>query len=248
MGFLFRRRPRLPATAKGDRVYAIGDVHGRLDLLTELLDRVSAHQRGASGKRCHLVLVGDLVDRGPDSAPVVEHVYNLQKTTGNVVVLQGNHEDMMMAVYGGDGRVLRPWIRSGGDETLRSYGLAVPEADADPADTIAAMRERIPAHLMEWMGRLPLSARSGDYFFCHAGIRPGVPLARQGRNDLLWIREGFLDDATDHGVVVVHGHSITASVDWADNRIGIDTGAYRTGTLTALVLDGEDREIITAGM
>lgn len=245
---LFRRRASAPSVTPGERVYVIGDVHGRHDLLIELLQKIRDHAGRASDvSEIHVVQVGDLVDRGPDSARVVDEMRRLQQSPNPPIVLLGNHEEMMLLAYGGDARVVWPWMRSGGDETLRSFGITPPTREDDPEDTIARMRQAIPPQVIEWLRSLPLTARSGGYLFCHAGIRPGVPIKKQSRDDLLWIRQGFLDDQTDHGVVVVHGHSITPAVDWAGNRIGIDTGAYETGVLTALVLEGTERDIIATG-
>jgi serine/threonine protein phosphatase 1 len=133
----------------------------------------------------------------------------------------------------------------GGDMTVRSFGLEPYSRSDDARDYIRRLRSVVPREWVSWLKRLPLFARSGDYFFCHAGVRPGVPLRRQVRNDLLWIREDFLDDDADHGAIIVHGHSIEPEVAIRANRIGIDTGAYRTGVLTALYLDGDKRDIIS---
>jgi serine/threonine protein phosphatase 1 len=134
----------------------------------------------------------------------------------------------------------------GGAETLTSYGLRLPEPRDDLRRYVRYLLGSLPAEQMRWLRRLPLTAQSGDYFFCHAGIRPGVPLARQSRDDLLWIRDDFIDDAADHGAVIVHGHTIEPNVTMRANRIGIDTGAYRHGVLTALYLEDDRQEIISA--
>ena len=131
--------------------------------------------------------------------------------------------------------------------TLASYGIPLPAEPYDEEAVAVALRAAVPRPIRHWLAGLPLTARSGDYFFCHAGVRPGVPLKRQSAQDLLWIRREFLSDDSDHGAVVVHGHSIASDVEWRDNRIGIDTGAYRTGRLTALYLEGTEREIIATG-
>lgn len=235
-----------PATASGDRVYAIGDVHGRADLLRLLIARIDAHERGLpAAAPPHLVLLGDLIDRGPDSAGVLEIAQSLQLSRPNVAVLLGNHEQVLLDVLGGVTAALQAWMDFGGEETLASFGVAMPSGGADPRDTIAALREAVAPATAAWLNGLPLSLRSGDYFFCHAGLRPGVPLLRQSREDLLWIRDDFLNSDADHGVVVVHGHSVVHTVEQRANRIGIDTGAYASNRLTALYLDGATSEVLT---
>lgn len=242
----YMKQASLPATDKGERIYAIGDVHGRSDLLRTLMARIGEHsERMGPARSLHVVLLGDMIDRGPDSLSVLQWVHDVQKRSKSMIVLAGNHEELMVKALDGEPGMLRAWMRIGGDATVRSLGLEPPPRDADPRVFIDKVRAALPRDLLAWVTRLPLTARSGDYLFCHAGIRPGVPVHRQTRADLLWIRDEFLEDPQDHGVVVVHGHSIAAEVEMRRNRIGIDTGAYQTGMLTAVYLEGSEREIIT---
>jgi serine/threonine protein phosphatase 1 len=240
---------RSAATDKGERIYAIGDVHGCYDQLRELLAMIEAHNATLPPCRSlHVILLGDLVDRGPASAEVLRFLHNVQQRTDRIIVLQGNHEELMLKALDGEPGMLRAWMRIGGDATLRSFGIEPPPKDMDPREALETVRAAVPAEWVTWLRALPLTARSGDYLFCHAGIRPGVPLKRQTRADLLWIRDEFLEDEeTRHEVMVVHGHSIAAEVEMRTSRIGIDTGAYRTGVLTALCLEGSRREILATG-
>ncbi len=236
-----------PATASGERIYAIGDIHGRLDLLRDLISKIESHHQALPPAReVHIVLLGDLVDRGPNSAGVLRTLYNIQQRTERIIVLRGNHEDTMLKAIDGEPGLLSAWKRIGGIQTLQSFEIGDDIIDGPERELLAALRTAVGRPMLDWLRNLPLTARSGDYLFCHAGIRPGVALKRQSRSDLLWIREEFLADDSDHGFVVVHGHSIATEVEVRDNRIGIDTGAYRTGTLTALYLEGAEREILTA--
>ncbi len=236
----------MPSTAEGERIYAIGDIHGRLDLMKDLLNRIEKHAASLPPARSvHIVILGDMVDRGPESAEVLRYLYGVQQATGRLIVLQGNHEELMLRALAGEPGMLRAWMRIGGSATIRSFGLEPPHRDDDQRAAVNDILKTIPAHLLDWIRALPLTARSGDYLFCHAGIRPGVALKRQKRADLLWIRDEFLEDPQDHGVMVVHGHSVSTDVEMRGNRIGIDTGAYRTGILTGLYLEGEDRQIIS---
>lgn len=235
-----------PKTDPGERIYAIGDIHGRYDLMIDLLRRIEQHMRSLPpAKGVHILFLGDLIDRGPDSREVLDYVHDLQQRSEQVIVLPGNHEDAMLRALDGDLSTLRIWLGVGGAETIRSFGLDVPSADDDLRAFLPKLAAAIPREHVRWLKKLPVTAQSGDYFFCHAGIRPGVALKRQTRTDLLWIREDFLEDATDHGAVIVHGHSISAEVQVRRNRIGIDTGAYRTGALTALYLEDDQREVIS---
>lgn len=236
----------MPRTELGERIYAIGDVHGCYDLLRDLLDRIGEHHEAlAPTTALHIVFLGDIVDRGPDSYKVLELLFDLQAQTDRIVVLLGNHEEAMLQALGGDLEMLSNWMKIGGAPTARSFGLEPLRRGEDAAEYLYRLRAAIPAPWIAWLQRLPLTARSGDYLFCHAGIRPGVSLRRQARADLLWIRDDFLDDNRSHGAVIVHGHSIEAQVEIRPNRIGIDTGAYRTGELTALYLEDDRYEVLS---
>lgn len=235
----------MPRTDSGERIYAIGDIHGRYDLLRLLLDRIGEHSESLPpSKSLHLVFLGDLVDRGPESSRVVDFLHDLEQRTDQVIVLMGNHEEAMVKSLEGDTGVLQRWLAVGGAETVESYGLRLPDPRDDLRQYIRYLQASLPAQQIRWLRNLPLTAESGDYFFCHAGIRPGVPLNRQAREDLLWIRDDFVHDEADHGAVIVHGHTIERQVQMRGNRIGIDTGAYCNNVLTALYLEDERQEIL----
>jgi serine/threonine protein phosphatase 1 len=242
--------PRLetgPSTDAGERIYAIGDVHGCIDLLKHLLDRIGEHARTLPPTRSlYLILIGDVIDRGPHSADVLALLYDLHRQNANVITLLGNHEAAMLEALAGDVDAFRQWIAVGGAETLQSFGVEPRRSGEHPRDYLMRARRAIPPGWLTWLSNCPLSVRSGDYFFVHAGIRPGVALDRQTRQDMLWIREDFLPDQRHHGAVIVHGHTITRSVERRANRIGIDTGAYRSGVLSAIYLEGRDYKVIAA--
>lgn len=237
-----------PSIKEGDRIYAIGDIHGRYDLLRDLLGQIESHSAAMrKPARTFLVILGDMIDRGPQSADVLNYLFNVKKQSAGLIVLMGNHEELMLRSLQKEPGVMRAWMRIGGDATLRSFGIDPLEADGDPIEVARKMERTISEENLEWLRSLPVMARSGDYLFCHAGIRPGVSLSKQSRTDLLWIRDEFLEDPTPSGAMVVHGHSIAADVQIRANRIGIDTGAYRTGVLTALYLEGTRRGILSTG-
>lgn len=237
-----------PAPDAGERVYAIGDIHGRLDLLDDALESILADSyERRDADRTTLVFLGDYVDRGPQSAKVLERLRTLELAGLSCVFLRGNHEQALLdaALGVADDKQLLGWLTYGGRETLGSYGLPADLVYSTDALAIQqALKAAIPPADVHWLSRLPLLHQSGDYLFVHAGIRPGVPLADQAAHDLLWIREDFLDHKGSFGPVVVHGHSISVEVDWRPNRIGIDTGAYATGALTTLVLEGRQRRVM----
>lgn len=237
----------MPTTDPGERIYAIGDIHGRFDLLQDVLDQIGEHSaRLGAPRSLHIVFLGDLVDRGPQSAKVLEYLFDLQRKSDRVIILQGNHEEAFVRSMEGDKELMRMWLGFGGRETVRSFGID-PDAFAGDLDgLLRELRAAVPRPWVSWLKSLPLNAQSGDYYFCHAGVKPGVALRRQTRSALLWIRDEFLDHNGYHGAVIVHGHSIEPQVALRPNRIGIDTGAYRTGALTALYLEGEKQEILTA--
>lgn len=232
----------------GVRVYAIGDVHGRLDLLDRLLAMIDDDNRGRAPARRQIVFLGDLIDRGPDSAGVVERAMQLARALPDTRFLMGNHEEVFLKALGGDDRALRFLCRFGGRETILSYGLD--EADYDRLsyeELMSVLLDLIPAEHRDFLGGFEDVVVMGDYAMVHAGIRPGVPLDAQTVGDLRWIREPFLSHAGPLDKVVVHGHTISAEVEFRPGRIGIDTGAYESGRLTALALEGGDRwTIITS--
>lgn len=237
----------MPSTDSGERIYAIGDVHGRLDLLRLLLERIGEHMRALPPVRAlYIVLLGDLVDRGPDSAGVLALLNDLQRGNDQLIVLLGNHEEAMLEALEGDAEALRRWLGIGGVATLRSFGIDPPSPGEDVREHHRRLRAAVPRAWVSWLKRLPLSVRSGDYHFVHAGVRPGVALHRQTRSDMLWIRDEFLHDPRDHGAVIVHGHSISPEVEILPNRIGVDTGAYRSNVLSAIYLEGERQEVLSA--
>lgn len=224
----------------GQRVYAFGDIHGRLDLFEELLAKVEADDAARGPADTTFVLLGDLVDRGPDSAGVIDTVMALARRR-KLRTLAGNHEEMFLGSFA-KMATLRHFLRFGGRETLLSY---FPDKTAYEAmsfeEVQAAMPDVVPTAHREFLAGMEDMVRIGDYLFVHAGIRPDVPLEAQQSSDLRWIREPFLEHPADHGCVVVHGHTISDEVVERPNRIGIDTGAYMSGRLTAIGLEGSKR-------
>lgn len=246
---LFKRRAErsAPAAPPGSRAYAIGDVHGRLDLMTDLLARIEADDAARPPAKTYIVLLGDLVDRGPDSRGVIAHLVAHPPAFGRLIALRGNHEEFFEAVLGGEARSVPRWLTYGGYECAESYGVTRAWTRGRAPDEIARrLTAAVPDSHKAFLEAMGDSFRFGDYLFVHAGVRPGVPIAEQTSQDLRWIREGFLDDDSDHGVTVVHGHTIVERPEEKRNRIGIDTGAYRTGRLTALALEGRERWYLTA--
>jgi serine/threonine protein phosphatase 1 len=256
--------PRLPAHLKqiddrifesnagvaGQIVYAVGDVHGRYDLLRSLLGTIARHADDhAQGRRPILVFCGDYIDRGPDSAKVIDTLLWLRRHGEfELHLLKGNHEQACLAFI--DHPELNgEWLHFGGLEALESYGVAPPDAE-DMMDYRRARDDllaRMPAAHLHLMQTLQLMIGIGDFAFVHAGVRPGRLLAEQDEADLLWIRRDFLDVSTPFEKIIVHGHS------WADDRpvinpvrIGLDTGAFRTGTLTAVCLQDGRIETLQA--
>jgi serine/threonine protein phosphatase 1 len=231
----------------GTRVYSIGDIHGRDDLLGELAGRVEADMAPRSFDHAVTVFLGDYVDRGHGSRRVVERLVRGEWPTP-MIALAGNHEDLLMSFLEDEG-VLEAWRSLGGLETLHSYGVDIGPAMAgrDFKAVQAAFVARFPEPHRRFIETLKGSAAIGDYFFCHAGMRPGVPLDQQDRNDLLTIRYPFLSSDAEHGKVVVHGHTPSIEPEVRPNRIGIDTAAYATGRLTCLVLEKDQRRFLQAG-
>jgi len=241
-------RSPVAAVPAGTRVYAIGDIHGRLDLLRDLHARIRDDAREYPAPRRVLIYVGDYIDRGYESRQTVDYLLGRPLPEFETVHLMGNHERTLLDFL--DDASLGPgWLRYGGRETLFSYGI---EWDRDLVSGEECLlriqkelREKLPAAHRQFFSGLKLTHVEGDYLFVHAGVRPGIPVERQTQDDLLWIRDEFLDSDADHGKVVVHGHSITDTPELLPNRIGIDTGAFATGRLTCLVLEGNRQSFIS---
>ena len=232
------------------RLYAIGDVHGHLDLLRDALDRIDADRARTGDHAAPVVQIGDLVDRGPDSRGVVQYLMELTARDARVTVLKGNH-DNMFALFLEDPprpdprlRTDLTWLhpRLGGRETLASYGV---DPDLPPDQMHAAATRAVPPAHRTFLDALPLSKRLDDSLLVHAGIRPGFPLEAQDPEDLYWIRQEFLDDRRDHGALVIHGHTPVEQVEHRGNRLAIDTGAAYGGPLSAVVVEGRQVFLLT---
>jgi serine/threonine protein phosphatase 1 len=242
------REPEKPQTASlpaGRRTYAIGDIHGQRDLFAALAAAIDADDVARPAAETTVVLLGDLVDRGPDSAGVIEDAMRWSRVR-SVRLIAGNHEEMFLDALE-DITSLPHFLRMGGLETLLSYGVP-PELFRSERifELQASARAAVPATHCEYLGAGEALVRMGDYLFTHAGIRPRVPIEAQEISDLRWIREPFLSSTVDHGVIVVHGHTIVEEPEVRSNRIGIDTGAFLSRRLTGLCLEGTQRWLIEA--
>ena len=240
-----RESDAAPAVPPGRRVYAVGDIHGRSDLLDAALHRIADDDGAREAAETTLIFLGDLVDRGPDSAGVVERLLRLAHTDVDTRFLLGNHEEVFLLALSGDPRAVRLFCRIGGRETLLSYGLRPAEYEALNYEEVAERLTALvpPAH-REFLAAFEQLIELGDYAFVHAGVRPGVPFSEQSAEDLRWIREPFLDHRGTLEKVVIHGHTIRSEVEFRRHRIGIDTGGYATGRLSVLGLQGEERWIL----
>lgn len=233
---------RATSVPDGVRVYAIGDIHGRLDLLDQLLARIDADDQARGGARSEIIFLGDLIDRGPQSSGVVQRALEIAKSGRPARFLMGNHEEVFLKTLAGSLEALRFFIKIGGRATILSYGID--EADYDAMDfdaLLPVLIDHVPQAHIDFLRSFEDRIAIGDYQFVHAGVRPRVPLEEQTGGDLRWIRSEFLDYRGDHGAVIVHGHTITDDVEEKPNRIGIDTGAFATGRLTAIGLEGGER-------
>ncbi|XDA98309.1 metallophosphoesterase family protein [Sulfitobacter sp. LCG007] len=224
-------------------IYAIGDIHGRLDELHRVLGLIEAD----GGPDAQVILLGDYIDRGPDSAGVIDFLASETASGRNWVTLMGNH-DRYMRNFVGAKSVADPATREGlywfnpalgGDKTMASYGIEAHEG-SDLEEVHAAALAAVPRSHADFLAGLALKHVTDDHVFVHAGIRPGVALQDQIEDDLIWIRKGFLDDTRDHGRLVVHGHT---ALQWPAryvNRLNLDGGAGYFRNLHAAVLEGRD--------
>lgn len=221
------------------RVYAIGDIHGRLDLLEAAFRRIDADIAKAPASEIVEITLGDYVDRGPASRQVIDALIARQRRT-NLISLKGNHEDLFLSCLS-DQQLLETWLALGCVPTLASYGIKIShERDEDfIRDLAESLQKKIPPTHTDWLSNLPTSHSCGDFLFVHAGIRPGVPIKAQSDRDLMWIRNDFLDFDALFEKFVVHGHTPVMTPDMRHNRVNIDTGAYATNVLTCLRIEDD---------
>jgi serine/threonine protein phosphatase 1 len=234
------------AVPAATRIYAVGDIHGSLVPLRLLRDAIREHAAANPIERKCIIYLGDYIDRGFDSRAVIELLINDPLPGFEHVFLKGNHEDGMLRFLA-DGSNALFWVAYGGIATMFSYGVKPPDPATDEDEVTRARKElakKLPPEHLDFLAKLEPYRVEGDYLFVHAGIRPGVPIDEQREEDLLWIREDFLRSQQEFGKCVVHGHSITRQPDFQPNRIGIDTGAFASGTLTCLVLEGTKQDLL----
>jgi serine/threonine protein phosphatase 1 len=241
-----RKTVKPPQLPEGVRIYAFGDIHGRADLLKEMftvIDRDLAHH---PIKRPIEVYHGDYIDRGPDSAQTLDLLIERGRNR-MAVFLKGNHEAYFLEVLH-DATKFEDWRQFGGLQTLMSYGVQPPlkAGAAEQIETLRLLNDALPAEHLQFLCSLQPSFVCGDYFFVHAGVRPGVPLNEQQESDLLWIRNDFLDSDADFGKFVVHGHTPISQPEKRKNRINIDTGAFATGNLTLLRIEGSSMMVASS--
>jgi serine/threonine protein phosphatase 1 len=248
-GTLLPSGPRKARGKAGARAYAIGDIHGRLDLLDSLLGLIEEDIRSSPERANFLVFLGDLIDRGPESARVVERLRTYRPPDSRCIFLAGNHEEVMLRILAGDPDLLEDWLRFGGSECVASYGLDPGKlTSVSPATATELVRRAVPQEHVDFLSSFGDTFRFGDYLFVHAGVRPGVSLHEQTKRDLRWIREPFLSDTGEHEFLIVHGHTVVDVVEERANRICIDTGAVYSGKLTALVVEDDKRRyLVTEG-
>jgi Calcineurin-like phosphoesterase len=236
-----------PIASDRSRLYVIGDIHGRSDLLDRIVDQISRDLDANPIRDCLTVTLGDYMDRGPDSRGVLDRLAGNPFPT-DFVALRGNHE-ALFETFLRDPAVAEHWRRLGGLETLHSYGVPVGNLmmGENYEQAATALQAAVPDEHFTFLASLKTSIVAGNYFLCHAGVRPGIPLERQSVEDLLWIRGEFLKSTVDFGKIVVHGHTPTERPEVLPNRINIDTGAFATGRLTCVVLEGsQPRFLMTA--
>ncbi len=235
---------QLPSV-EADAIYAVGDVHGRLDLLEEIEQMIVADIASSGGSKPVICYLGDYVDRGPHSAGVIDRLTSHTQDGMERIYLKGNHEDRMLAFLENPHECGPAWAKFGGREALESYGVHLPDAGQEDWGRIYdEFRALLPERHLRFLNQLRLAARWRDFLFVHAGLSPLADLAQQPARDLIWIRDAFINSSRDWGVRVIHGHVIVEEVAFRPNRIGIDTGAYKSGVLTCLVVAPDKLRIL----
>ncbi len=236
----------LPSTPHATRLYIVGDIHGRLDLLTRLLAMIEADATHHEDKKKKLIFLGDYVDRGLDSRGVIDRLTGGFAAGLAPIFLRGNHEEMLLAMIKGDLSVAPVWLQLGGTATAASYGVSVfGGIQKQKMEALhKSLAEKMPPAHSAFLEDTLSAVTYGDYYCVHAGVRTGIPLEKQKEQDQLWIRGDFLASTADFGKIIVHGHTISPEPDIRPNRIGIDTGAYASGRLTCLILDGKARSFL----
>jgi serine/threonine protein phosphatase 1 len=236
-----------PAKAPPDtRIYAVGDIHGRADLLSRLHSLIREDAASSTKTRNLIIYLGDYVDRGETSKTVIDLLLDEPLNGFETIFLKGNHEEMMLG-FMENAPAGAMWLHNGGDATIYSYGGRVADSfglDHRYFELQQALRENLPDRHLAFLRNLNLHHIEGGYLFVHAGVQPGIPIENQAIQDLLWIRREFIISRADHGYCVVHGHTIFSEPDIRPNRIGIDTGAFFSNVLTCLVLEGTEQRII----
>jgi len=225
------------------RVYAIGDIHGCIHELKSLLVKIDDFENLFPSEKSKLIFLGDYVDRGPANREVIEYQISLSKSGKNCVFLKGNHDQRFEDFCKSPNKFGDEFMRWGGGPTLRDYGV-IPHAGESYCKIAERLHKKMPAEHMEFLQNLEYSCTEGDFFFCHAGVRPGVQLRDQRNHDLMWIRNDFIYESTPYEKVIVHGHTMCDEPEVLENRINIDTGCYHSGRLTAVVLEGNSQKFI----
>lgn len=234
-----------PSTPAGYRLYAVGDIHGHADLLTRLLAQIEEDALNHPDKKKRLIFLGDYVDRGIQSREVIDRLMQSFAADLEPVFIRGNHDDSFLRFINGDMEIGAGWLRYGGAATLASYGVNPFGGNGHMTALHAEFMKKVPAAHAEFLDSTIFSASYGDYYFVHAGVKPGVPLSKQTSMDKMWARQEFLASTADFGKVIVHGHTIFTQPDVKPNRISIDTGSYATGRITCLILDGKEKAFLS---
>ncbi len=236
-------RPSGPA---GQRAYIIGDIHGCMEELETLLTTIEEHNRGMPGAKTSIIFLGDLIDRGPASQEVVQFLSGYHCDFARLIYLKGNHEEVFLKILGGDADMIAPWFGFGGKKCARSYGVEdLGQVHIDPYPLLLQLQDNVPQHHIDFLSSFIDHFVFGDFLCVHAGIRPKVKFEQQKAKDFRWIREPFLSYKKDHSHTVVHGHTIVKEAVNHGNRIALDTGAYESGVLSALCIDGDSQSFLT---